>query len=221
MESHSSLTLSTAPLDRFLFLMDRYEFFVTQAGKKVRRAPLEKTKAIFLSADQTLKDRMIIRLESEISIFEDSLGAKEALDDSGCQLWRYLLKRKLVPCSDLFDKISKTDTIQVYGGDFRLLFASLNFFDYISFTLEQIFSETWQSAVVRDAKVIQQLGVDFTQIFSGEIRNTVEPSAPPHLIEEVETESLLKSDLHVKWMSPVFANDKVDCVISIVGIINH
>jgi hypothetical protein len=219
--SNSSPAQFASPLDRFLFLMDRYEYFVAKAGTKIRRAPPEKTKAIFLSADQALKERMIGRLKSEISIFEDALGAGESLEDSGRQLWRYLIKRKLVPCSDLFDKISETDTVQVYGCDFRLLFASLNFFDYVSFTLEQIFSETWQSAVVRDPKVIQQLTADFTQIFSGEIRHTVEPSAPSHLIEEIETESLLKSDLHVKWMSPVFSNDKVDCIVSIVGITNH
>jgi hypothetical protein len=219
--SKSNPARSVAPIDHFLFLMDRYEYFVAQAGKKIRRAPPERTVAIFTSADQGLKERMIARLESEISIFEDTVVAREPLEDTGRQLWRYLIKRKLVPCSDLFDKISKTDTVQVYGNDFRLLFASLNFFDYISFTLEQIFSETWQNAVVRDPLIIQQLTVDFTQIFSGKIRNTVEPSAPPHLIEEVETESLLKSDLHVKWMSPVFANDKVDCIVSIVGIVNH
>jgi hypothetical protein len=206
--------------DYFRSLMNRYTDFVTLAGKHVRRAPPEKTEAIFREADEALQLRMIARLESEISIFEDMLGADETLENPARQLWRYFLKRKLVPCSDVLDKITSSDTVQVYGADLRLLFASLNFFDYISFTLEQIFSETWQSAVVRDPQYVQQLFADFTNIFSGEIRNTVKPATPAHLIEELETESLLKSDLIVKWMSPVFQNEKVDCIVAVVGITN-
>jgi hypothetical protein len=220
MTSNHKQTKSDPSLDRFILLMDRYEKFVVLAGKKVRRAPPEKTKAIFLTTDDAHRERMITRLESEISIFEDTLGAGEALEDPARQLWRYLLKRKLVPCSDLFDKITKSDTIQVFGGDLRLLFASLNFFDHISFTLEQIFAETWQSAVSRDQQFVQQLFIDFTAIFSGDIRHTLRPSTPSHLIAEIGTESLLKSDIHIKWMSPLFLNEKVDSIIAIVGITN-
>jgi hypothetical protein len=206
--------------DRFRLLMDRYTAFVAQAGKFVRRAPPEKTEEIFHSADPAQRERMITRLETEISIFEDTLGAGEALENGSRQLWRYLLKRRLVPCSDMFDKISKDDTIQVYGTDLKLQFASLNFFDHVSFTLEQIFSETWQSAVTRDAKVSEGLYVEFTRLFSGEIRHSLNSNSPVHLIEEVDTESLLKSHLRVKWMSPVFLNDKVDSIISVVEVIN-
>jgi uncharacterized coiled-coil protein SlyX len=206
--------------EHFVSLMDRYEKYVQLAGKKVRRAPPEKTRAIFRDADDAQKERMITRLESEISIFEDTLGAGEPLENGSRQLWRYLLKRRLVPCSDLFDKIGENDTIQVFGADLRLLFASLNFFDHVSFTLEQILAETWQSAVARDAHFVQQLVGDFGALFSSKTRHTIEAKTPPHLVEEVDTESLIKSTLHVKWMSPAYFNDEIECGIFVVGIDN-
>ena len=200
--------------------MDQYEKFVGLAGKKVRRAPREKTELIFNLADNEQRERMIRRLETEISIFEDMLEAHEPLENPSRHLWRFLLKSRITPCSDLFDKISKTDTIQVFGRDLRLVFASLNLFDHVSFTLDQIFDETWQTAVKREEKIAQDLYVDFMQMFSGEIRQTTECKTPPHLVEEVGTEELVKSRLHIKWLSPAFSGDTVSCIISMVEIVN-
>jgi len=184
----------------------------------------EKLEALLQSMESPQKERMIARIENEISIFEHMIVAKEPLANPARQLWRYLLTTKQVPCSDILDKIKPTDTIQVFGVDHRLLFASLNFYDYVSFTLEQVFCETWHQAVRRDPKVTEQLYTDFTRVISGEVRQTIASEPPAHLIEEVDTELLLKSDLRVKWISPAFSkenNSKLMSIISVVEISNH
>jgi hypothetical protein len=207
-------------LDCFRSLMDRYEKFVAQTGKKVRRAPPAETIALFQNADNALKERLFKRLETEVAIFEDMLEAREALDNSSRHLWRFLLKSKLTPCSDVFDKVSKTDTIQVYSSDHRLIFASLNFFDHVSFTLEQVLGETWQTAVKRDMAIVEDLYVQIMHVFSGKIRHTLKVTTPAHLVEEIGTECLIKSKLRVKWASPVFSGDIIPCIISVVEVVN-
>jgi hypothetical protein len=205
--------------ERIRFLLDRYAAFVAQAGKTVRRASPDKLQSIILSLDDAQKSRMIARLETEISVFEEMVRAKEALANPDRQLWRYLLTTKQIPCSDLFDKIKQTDTIQVFGIDHRLLFTSLNFYDYVSFTLEQLLTETWHQAVKRDQHVTEELYRELMLILSGEIRHTVEGKVPSHLVEEVGTESLIKTYLRVKWMSPTFSNDKSSHQVAIISIV--
>jgi len=212
-----------ASFNRIRSLLDRYSDFVAQAGKSVRRMSPEKLETLLQSLEPSRRDGMIARLENEISIFEHMIVAKEPLANPARQLWRYLLATKQVPCSDIFDKIRPMDTIQVFGVDHRLLFASLNFYDHISFTLEQVFCETWHQAVRRDRKVEETLYAAFMRVISGEVRHTIE-GEPPHLVEEVDTEMMLKSDLRVKWISPAFLkenNSKLVSIISVVEISNH
>jgi hypothetical protein len=214
---------SDASFDRIRSLLDRYTDFVTQAGKSVRRMSPAKLEALLRSLEPARLEGMIARLENEISIFEHMIVAKEPLANPARQLWRYLLATKQVPCSDLFDKIKPMDTIQVFGVDHRLLFASLNFYDHVSFTLEQVFCETWHQAVRRDRAVEETLYTLFMRIISGEIRHTMQ-GEPPHLVEEVDTELLLKSDLRVRWISPAFSKEndsKLVSIISVVEIFNH
>jgi hypothetical protein len=193
--------------DRYCSLMDQYAQFVAKAGKKVRRASPEESRALFEGFDSAHQERAIERLETEIAIFQETVEAGEALANPSRQVWRYLMKTRQVPCSDVFDKIRMTDTIQVYGSDHRLSFVSLNFYDYVSFTLDQIFAETWHSAVRRDAEIEQRLFEALIKAFSGESRQTVEVDVPRHLVEEVESESLLQSWLLVKYISPIYRDD--------------
>jgi len=208
-------------VDRFCSLLDRYEHFIKLAGKSVRRATPDKTRALFQSFVATEKVNVLKRLETEISIFEETVGASEALANPSRQLWRYLAKAKLIPCSDIFDKISDRDTIQVFNCHHRIDFVSLNFFDHVSFTLEQTFGEPWHTAVRRDAKVEQLLYEQFVRVFSGEIRKTTTVDNPWHCIEEVDTELNIKSQLHVKHLSPVYSQERLECVIAVVELLKH
>lgn len=154
-------------IDRFCSLMDQYAVFVEKAGKKARRTSPDVTRALFQSFDSAQKERVIERLQREIVILQETLEAGEPLANPSRQLWRYLAHTRQVPCSDIFDKITMTDTIQVFGADHRLHFVSLNFYDYVSFTLEQIFGETWHGATRRDAEIEQRLYEVFVKAFSG------------------------------------------------------
>lgn len=201
--------------ERYLALVDRYAGFVTGAGKTLHRATPERARKLFESTTEARRKSLVARLEVENSIFEETLAAGDKLTDSRKLLWRHFSRSGFVPCSDLFDKIGDTDVVEVYGMDQIHLTQNLNFFDWIGFTLEQLFCQEWFTLTRRDKEVEKYLYEVMVRIFSGEITTTVAPEAPWHLIEETDSELMNKFFLRVKYASPVFSGGKLCALVAI------
>ncbi len=92
----------------------------------------------------------------------------------------------------------------VYDLSNRQIFQNLRFFDFVSITLEQLFCSSWYDYSSRPPEIEKILFEEGLQLLSGQVRHTVQPSAPEHLIEEKNTADLLKVRILVKWGSPIF-----------------
>lgn len=200
---------SRSPADLFLALLDRYERFIVLAGKKVRRTDPDEGRRLFGNLNDLQQKRLIHRLETEMSIFSDVLGAGENLTDSPRLVWRYLARGGYTPCSDVFDKMGDSDIIEIYGRDQIHLFQNFNFFDWISLTLERVLCETWYQNTRRDPEIERIIYAEIGRILGGEVDRTYEPDAPWHLIEEVNSEMLFSFELRVKWASPIFQKGQI------------
>lgn len=214
--------ISTIPpelsFNLFAELLDRYAEIAAIAGMKAQRSKPEQARKMFLDLPDLSKQRLMNRLMTDVSIFEEAQAAEESLKDGRLLLWRYFKKNKITPLPDLFDKISETDLIQVYSPEQYFLFASLNFFDHLSCTLEQIFYGKWNQMTRREPQIIRQIVNAYGQILSGEIRKTVDIGNPWHLVEEVGTEMLLKFWLRIKWISPAYAGQELANIIVIAAV---
>jgi hypothetical protein len=204
-------------VDRFRSLLDRYTEFSRRAGKHVRRSEPEKGRKMFLALPENQRELLLARLEKEIQIFEAATAAEEPLANPSRQLWRYLSMNGLTPCSDFFGKLSETDTIHVYSLDQLLVFVSLNFFDHVSYTLEQIFCQIWHQATRRDPAITEQLSVEVGRLIRSDAPRTFDPRNPWHLVEELDTELSFKYLLRVKWISPLFSDRKLAGFVAVVG----
>jgi hypothetical protein len=198
-----------------LSLLDRYAGFISLAGKKARRSSFDEGNRLISSLGEDQKVKIISRLQSDVLLFEETLGAKERLTDSPRLLWRYLVKSGLTPCSDIFGKIEETDVLNVYGLDQDLIFQNFSFFDWTSFTLEQIFFEKWYKATQRDPAVTRQVYEAAVKVFSGESKGTVDPEIPWHVVEEVESELLFQFHLRIKYISPLFVNQNIAGLLAV------
>jgi hypothetical protein len=96
------------------------------------------------------------------------------------------------------------DVVCVYDLSNRQIFQNLRFFDFVSITLEQLFCSSWYDYSSRPPEIEKILFEEGLQLLSGQVRHTVQPSAPEHLIEEKNTADLLKVRILVKWGSPIF-----------------
>ncbi len=153
-------------------------------------------------------------------MFEEAAAAAEPLNEPTRLMWRYFSKNGGTRCSDIFDKISNTDVVEVFNSEQQLCFVNFNFFEHVSFTLEQIFYMTWHHATKRDPAIQQRLLETSRRILAGEIRQTFDPGIPGHLVEEVDTQLLLKYQIHMKWASPVFTESKNSGFIVVLEVRN-
>jgi hypothetical protein len=206
---------SDSSFDRFSSLLDRYADFLIHAGKPVRRATPEKARSLFSALEASHKTRIISRLEIEITLFEEIIAAGEKLTDSARFVWRYFTKCGGSPSSDIFGKIHEGDVVEIYSTEQIHLFQNLNFFDWVSSTLESIFCEPWFQTTKRDSEAQLLIYAAALRIITGEVRETLDPKVPWHLIEEIDTEMNLKFHLRLKWISPVFKNQQLESIIAI------
>jgi hypothetical protein len=199
----------------FLTLFDQYAGFIEQAGKKIHRARYEEARRMFSALEDAHRIRIIDRLEKDISLYGEILGAGEKLVDSRRLLWRYLAKSGLIPCSDIFDKLGDNDVVEVYSMEQVHLCQNFNFFDWVSVPLEKIFCEAWYKSTKREPAIEQRIYESAIRVFSGQVRTTLDPEVPWHRIDEVDSELLFSFELRLKWLSPVFEKGQVMGLISV------
>jgi hypothetical protein len=211
----SPLSIRTA--EDYLRLLDRYQALLESIGKKVYRSSREQGLKLVSALTETQLQALVRRINGEITALEQVLAAGESPDDGSRQLWRFLKSHNLTPCADLFDKISDGDMIQVFSQDQMLIFANANIFDFVSFTMEQLFTLAWYEATIRDPEIEQMLATTAIHALSGQARETYCPNVPLHMVQEVDSAKCLRSTMNVKWVSPLFAEQKV---IAFAGILN-
>jgi len=212
----------SARLDEALLVfqrkLDRYQHLLELTGKKVYRSKPAEAKRLLSTLTEPLLAVMDKRLSTEISILEQILAAGEPATDPKRQLWRFLKGNSLTPCSDLFDKIDDRDLIQIFSREQLMLFSSTNIYDFVSFTLEQLFSLTWYECTVREPAIEQNLASSAVEVLSGKHKTTFCPEVPAHIVQEVNTEKCIKTNMHVKWISPIFTDGQVSAFIAILGM---
>ena len=97
------------------------------------------------------------------------------ITDSLVFTWRALNKLGLVPRSDLFSKVTDDDILEVYDGEGRQLYRNFRFFDFCSYTMEELYTREWWELYKRDEDILAKLYEIVGRIFTGEIEGTVVP----------------------------------------------
>jgi hypothetical protein len=198
--------------------LDQYQRLLESTGKKVYRSQPAEAKRLLATLTEPLLAVMDRRLSTEISILEQILAAGEPATDSKRQLWRFLKGNNLTPYSDIFDKIEERDMIQIFSREQLMLFSSTDIYDFISLTLEQLFTMTWYECTVREPAIEQGLAKSAIDMLSGMYPNTVCPGIPAHFVQEVNTEKCFKTQMLVKWISPLFTDGQVSAFVAILTL---
>jgi hypothetical protein len=204
---------SGSPVSKFKILLDEYEGFVRGAGKLVYRESDSKAHELFMRLGDEGGKKLLLRLENEMSIYREMMIAGEKLTDSPKLLWRFFARNGLTPCSDIFSSIADKDVVEIYGLNFKHVFVNLNFYDYISATLEEIFCNFWYEVVRRDQAIEKQLMDMAGFIAGGGLTKTMSPGIAKHIIEEIDTEKNFVFTLYMKKISPVYSKQQLDSFI--------
>jgi hypothetical protein len=201
---------------RFKSLCFRYTDFLNKENVKVR--PFKQNSLpLFSALPLAAQSKAISEITAAIEVFEEMQAEKQSLADSPKLIWRGLKKLGWTPRGDVFDKIGEDVVIIYSAAAQKQVFQNLRFFDFTSFSLEEIYASAWYEYSRREAWAEQALHQAAVDVIVGKEKSTFDPGVGEHLIEEVGTEELLKTLINVRLLSPIMKDEKVVGVF----VINH
>ncbi len=96
-------------------------------------------------------------LENLCSVYNTMVYEGQDIRSSLSVIWGAFRVLGLVPPSNLFDKIQSDDIIEIYGFNGLQMFANLRFYEICSYTLEDIYSLTWEELWQRDENATKSI----------------------------------------------------------------
>lgn len=157
-----------------------------------------------LSIDQ--KKDIIQQLSFYQDLCSEQIAEGFTLKDSPTFIWRALRRLGLTPPSDLFSTITQEDIVEIYSSENRQLFRNFNFFEYCSYSFEELHSLEWWHLFQRDGEALRKMFEPISRLMSGEIKESIVPDVEPHLISEISSEDRLSMKYSVRLMSPLLSN---------------
>ncbi|WII73758.1 hypothetical protein QJS83_07695 [Bdellovibrio sp. 22V] len=125
------------------------------------------------------------------------------IKDSLSFTWRALSKLGLAPKADLFQHLTEEHIFEIYSDENVQLFRNFNFFEFCSYTLEELHSLEWWSLFEREPHVTRQLFDYASRIFSGELTGNFKPNVENHVLRELQSTDRLVMEHRVDWMGPL------------------
>lgn len=198
----SNIEHSRCHLDEFKKLSAQYCDLINQFGFKVK-AFRENRPLRFESSALKQKMRAIAYLDANIEILNECIASGENPKNSAQMLWRILKKIKATPEMDIFDKIEDGDVIEVYYDDHVQIFRNLEFFNYCSFTVDELLCGKWYNLYKRDfVTTLKMLRMAF-KFLTRKLDSTMAWNIPEHVFDEVDSEQQLKHSILLKYASPI------------------
>lgn len=179
--------------------------YLESKGKRVQPF-LSESLPYFNSLSEELQGQVLNRLSFFNEVCSNVVLAGGDLNNPRVMLWHALQSLKFIFPSDLFNYISDESVVEIYDQENIQIFRNLRFFDFTSYTLEDLLCRPWVELFSRVDKV--QVGL-ITEAIRSIYDNKVKTILPMSHIGHnhiIETSSPFK--LHVDavldYLSPIF-----------------
>ncbi len=200
--------------EKFKQMCFYYSDLLASEGKKV--SPLRGPGLpVFSALTMEQKQNAVDFIGSALAVFEETRAEGYQLVDSPKLLWRSLRKLGWTPQSDVFDRIGDKDVVNIYSSQHVQVFQNLNFFDWVSLTLEELYANPWHQYSRREQDCAQLAYQGAVELFHGNRPATFDPEIPEHYVEEIDTEENRKFYIKIHTVSPLKQNGNVVGLLAI------
>lgn len=208
----STIDISRCHAEEFKKLSVEYCQLVSHFGFKAK--PFRDNRPLrFLSSSPAQKMRAIAYLDANIEILKECIASGESPKNSAQILWRILKKIKATPEMDIFDKIEEGDVVEVYFDDHVQIFRNLEFFNYCSFSVDELLCGKWYKLYKRDfVTTLKMLRMAF-KLISRRLDKTAAWNISEHIFDEVGSEENLRHKILLKYVSPIKSHGEMIGVI--------
>lgn len=129
-------------------------------------------------------------------------------------MWKFLAKMRYVPTSDIFDRIEDDHYIEIYDLAGDQMYRSLNYFDLVSFTVDDVMNLNWKRHYSRNKRVNLSLLSLTARLFTGQFKETyICTKVPTHQVSETIAGHYL-FELNIRYISPLKQRGK--CMAMVV-----
>lgn len=116
----------------------------------------------------------------------------------------------------VFDYLEPLCVYEFYSVKQTQFFRTANFFEFNSYTIEDIYCRNWMSLYGRDEELTAEIFKFANQILSGETKEVVYPTMPEHFVIERASIEKLKTQVRFECFAPLTRNGETVGILSIV-----
>ena len=147
----------------------------------------------------------VMKLAQYVSICQDVVASGGSLRSTRTFVWRAFREFGWTPSSKLFEAMGEDHVVEIYDLNNIQLFRNFRFFEFCSYTLEDIFTRPWMQLFQRmsQSQTDDLLGF-VTKLVKSRTRETIFPDLGIQNTREVDSELRYQVDIEVDSMALLF-----------------
>lgn len=194
-------------VDEFRILTEDICAMLAMGG--LNRKPYKPGLPYFSKLSPERKDHVFQNLNFYRTLCSEQINEGYKIQDSKSFTWRALNKLYLVPPSDMFDKMMDEDIVEIYSSENIQLFRNFRFFEFCSYSLEELCCVEWWYLFDRDQTQGTKMITEIQKLLTGEIRGGFAPDVRPHVMNESQSEEKLSMNYEMRWIAPLMKNKSI------------
>lgn len=133
-------------------------------------------------------------------------------------MWKFFAKLRYIPTSDIFDRIEDGHYVEIYDLQGDQIYRSLNYFDMVSFSVEDVLNLNWKRHYKRSSRIkLSLLGLS-ARLFTGQFHETYDcAKIPTHRVSETIAGRYL-FELKIRYFSPLKQNGKCLAIVVVSNV---
>lgn len=160
----------------------------------------------------------INRLEDYLNICRQTHRSGDLIKDARLFVHQGLKHFKMSWDTKVEDCIQSQSLVEFYGLDHRQTFRTFNFFEFTSYTVEDIYCRFWFDLYRRNDEVNKTLFESVGPMFSGESLASVYFDADEHLVEERASLEMLRFWVKPSCVTPLMQQGTLRGYLTIVQV---
>lgn len=146
---------------------------------------------------------------------EETQNEGYQLKDNNAFIWRFLQKRGYVPPTDLFQNLTEEKLVEIYNQFQIQEFRNLAFYNFCSYTIEDIHSREWFDLFYRDSEINLQFLQLAQKLFNNDFDHTFPTNIGEHFLKEINSQDKIEVAMKVEHMCPLFSKNKAVAAVTI------
>ncbi|MGE4130049.1 MAG: hypothetical protein AB7F86_00340 [Bdellovibrionales bacterium] len=190
-------------LDEFVHLSSRVSELANEVGIQI--TPFRNSNLPHFSRkSEEEKSRVIWDLRNYVTVCEKVQDDGGDLKDPVTVTWMAIKEMGMRPPSDLFSHITADNVIEFHNQDGIQIFRNFHFYQYCSYSLEELYCFPWSTLYSRNEEALNSLLRIFGSFYCGEMKTGVRTGIAPHIIEEIYSPFKYKIYASQDYAAPLF-----------------